>query len=145
MTQNFFTRLRIIHAALCIGCLFFAAVTYFIVGNTSTMDTSFSNPLSIVGVALGFAIIASSVIYAKKVKEIAEDDSLEQKKTKYQSAYIIMLALIEGPAIFNIVVFLITKNTFHLVVAGIFIFNLISKMPNKSHISQLLNCYPDDL
>ena len=145
MPTNFFTRLRIIHAALCIGAIFFSVVAYTVVGSNAKLDTSFSNPLSIVGVGLGLLLIVSSFIYAKKIKELFETTSLESKKNAYSSAYIVMIALIEGPALFNIVVFLITYNIFHLIIAGIFIFNMISKMPTKTHIAQVLNCNMDDL
>jgi hypothetical protein len=81
----------------------------------------------------------------QRLKTMNENDSIDIKKQKYQAAYILLLALIEGPALFNIVIFLTTNNAIHLVIASIFILNLLSKMPNKIHISQVTNIPIDEL
>ncbi len=145
MEQTYFNRLRIIHLALCAGVAILGIIFYTMKTADAKIDTSFSNPMSIVGISLSALVIVSSFIYTKKIKEIQATDTFEQKKLKYQSAYIIMLALIEGPVIFNLIVFQLTQNLFHLVIAGALIFNMFSKFPNKTHIAMLLNCTTEDL
>ena len=145
MEQTYFSRLRIIHLALCAGVLIMGIIFYTMKTSDAKIDTSFSNPMSIVGLSLSALVIISSFMYTKKIKEISETDTFEQKKLKYQTAYILMLALIEGPVIFNLIVFQLTQNLFHLVIAGALVFNMISKFPNKTHIAMLLNCTTEEL
>lgn len=145
MESIFLKRLRIIHFALCAGCTFLGAIFYFTSAVTPQVDTSFKNPLSIVGVSLGILVIVSTLLYNKKVKDIDMQASMDVKRVKYQSAFILMLAIIEGAAIFNIIVFSITQNLFHLFIAGAFVVNMISKFPNKYHIAQVLNCTIEEI
>jgi hypothetical protein len=145
MNSPYIKTLRVIHLALFTGCLLFLIVGYFIKKESLFFDTSFSDPLSILGVVSLALIFVSSFIYMQRLKTMNENDSIDIKKQKYQAAYILLLALIEGPALFNIVIFLTTNNAIHLVIASIFILNLLSKMPNKIHISQVTNIPIDEL
>lgn len=76
--------------------------------------------------------------------KIDKSATAETKINMYQSAFIISAAMLEGGALFNIVGFFMTHNSFFLIFGAVNFIFLILKRPTKDKlISALQLQYPD--
>lgn len=139
--------LQIIHLALCSGVLLFALVTLFLNREIMFFDanpatTSPANPIFPI---MGLITISGSIFFQKNlINKIDKSETADVKVNLYQSAFIISSALLEGGALFNVVGFFITHNSFFLIFAGANFIFLLLKHPTKDKlISTLQLQYPD--
>jgi hypothetical protein len=83
-------------------------------------------------------IFASNIVFKKMLNELQENDALNTKMSNYRSFLIIKYALLEGPALFAIIVTFITGNLFFLLYAGIMVLLLLYSRPKvQSAITDL--------
>jgi hypothetical protein len=139
--------LQIIHLALCSGVLLFALVTIFLNREIMFFDANPATtaPFNPIFPIMGLITISASIFFFKNL--IAKIDKTETAETKinlYQSEFIISAALLEGGALFNVVGFFITHNSFFLLFAAANFIFLALKHPTKDKlISALQLQYPD--
>lgn len=89
-------------------------------------------------VAFG-SIFFGDLIFKKMVKGIPEKMGLKDKLAKFQSASVIKYALLEGAALFAVVIFSNTQNLTYFVLGAFLIFYLILQRPTKNKVENLLN------
>ena len=142
--MNKLRTLQTIHLAYCVGPLLFTGVVLFI--NYPSQHLSFetisSDPLLIVAPLMAiFSIIVSRIVFNSLLSKINTDlsSSISNKFTQYQTAFIVKAAFLEGAALFNIVVFLMTSNLLTLFFAITCIIFLWFSRPTKEKISDDLN------
>ena len=117
-SKEYFKILKIMHLALLIGLSAFTLIVYLlsinggIIADNSDLDNLFQYiaPTLIVS-----GIIASYLIQKNKVNKIKLKTNVIEKLTDYRSAFIIKFALLEAPAFFAIVIFILTANLIYLV------------------------------
>lgn len=133
--QKFLKSLSLIHLALAFGLILFAGVTVFLNSGKETAirytDDVFVNVLPVLALV---CILTSITLFKKQLITLQSKDSLKDKLKGYQSAFIVRLALLEGPCLFGIVCYLVTGNFFHLIVAGLIILYFISLRPGKEKV-----------
>ena len=141
--MNKLKTLQIVHLAFCIFPIIFAITAIFI--NYSEIHFNMVNiqqPLLLIApiVALissiGSRLVFNSLINSAKNNLELSDHS---KFLQYQTALIVKAAFLEGAALFNIVVFLITSNTFTLFFAFWCIYGLWHRRPTKDRIVEELS------
>jgi hypothetical protein len=146
-TQPFLT-LQIIHGALCLGVTLFLAVTLLLNGSKGHSDIQ-PNDSPLLYVAVLMAVIfpfISNLLYQKTFGGIDLSAPLSKKFPQYISACIMRYALIEGAALFNVVVWFLTHNFICAVVAAALVLYLISIRPVKNKVASLLQVsYPETL
>lgn len=142
--MNKLRTLQTIHLAYCVGPLLFTGVVLFI--NYPSQHLSFetisSDPLLIVAPLMAiFSIVVSRIVFNSLLSKINTDlsSSISNKFTQYQTAFIVKAAFLEGAALFNIVVFLMTSNLLTLFFAIACIIFLWFSRPTKEKISDDLN------
>ncbi|EHQ27272.1 hypothetical protein [Mucilaginibacter paludis] len=143
-----FKVIRIIHIALCTGSTLFLVVASSIKpGPVHTAIEPGDIPLLYVAVALAAMMaFVSGFLYHKKLAEINFSAPVSNRLTQYMSACIMRYAPLEGAALFNTAVWLLTGNLIAAMVAVAVILYLISARPVKSKIiSDLKITYPDTL
>ena len=136
ITQNsktFLRSLSIIHVALLFGQLVFLSIALFLKLSSDTIITnSFSFPFSIVVPLLVIGcLIASKVVYTIKTKQVQSKDGITDKMQIYYVATIIKLALLEGPSLFTIVVFLLTGEVYFSIFTLILVLAFIVSKPSR--------------
>jgi hypothetical protein len=139
--------LQIIHLALCSGVFLFALVTIFLNREMMFFDANpkTTAPFNPIFPIMGLITISGSIFfYRNLITKIDKSATADTKINMYQSAFIISSALLEGGALFNIVGFSMTHNSFFLIFGlANFVF-LVLKRPTKDKlISALQLQYPD--
>ncbi|WP_343522667.1 hypothetical protein [Pedobacter sp.] len=139
--------LQIIHLALCSGVFLFALVTVFLNRETMFFDANpqTTAPFNPIFPIMGLITISASIFFFRNlIAKIDKSAAADTKINMYQSAFIISSALLEGGALFNIVGFFMTRNSFFLIFGlANFVF-LVLKRPTKDKlISALQLQYPD--
>lgn len=131
-SREYFKTIKIIHIAMIMGIIFFGIVAIF---NQSSLGFPIYEQITkiyliLVLVFVVFGIIASNMIYKKKLVKIKEKTSLKEKLEEYRGALIIKFALVEGPAFLLILVFLITGKYFLLGLAALMVGILVFYSPS---------------
>ena len=131
-SREYFKTIKIIHIAMIMGIIFFGIVAIF---NQSSLGFPICEQITkiyliLVLVFVVFGIIASNMIYKKKLVKIKEKTSLKEKLEEYRGALIIKFALVEGPAFLLILVFLITGKYFLLGLAALMVGILVFYSPS---------------
>jgi F0F1-type ATP synthase membrane subunit c/vacuolar-type H+-ATPase subunit K len=143
--QNFVKLIVIIHLALFMGQVVFAALALFISDNTALNLKPGNDPLFYISpVLVVFGIFTGSFMFKQAVAKVAEKPSLSEKLSAYQTALIIRYALSEGPSLFGIVCMLLTHNLYYLIVVGVNILYFIIIRPTKFKIQDDLNLAYDE-
>ena len=141
--MNKLRTLQIIVFAFCIGPVILTIVAFFI--NHPEIHFNMVNieePLLLIAPIIALiSSIGSRIIFNSIINSIKNNFELliADKFLKYQTALIVRVALLEGAALFNIVVFLITGNTFTLYFALLCILGIWFRRPTKEKVSEDLN------
>ena len=142
INSNELRALKIIHTALFAGQIVFGSVAFFLVysGRFSSSAKDLEKILQILAIVFcGLGYYFSTYLFKKKLLLIRESNANATAKFEsYRAASIVQWALLEAPAIFTIICFLVTGNYAFLVLAGLIIgiFYLLS--PSKQKIILLL-------
>lgn len=130
---EYFKSIKIVHIALVIGVVFFALVSVFLQMNGfNTADQEFINIfLLVVSIFTLFGVIASNLIFKKKIRTIKEKSSLKVKMDEYRAALLIKLALIEAPAFFTVIAYLVTGDYIFLGIVLLLIIVFLIYTPNR--------------
>ena len=79
-------------------------------------------------------IFISKIVYRKLLRPLGQKDRLSTKLAGLQAASLISYALVEGPALLNIVWFSQTGNLLYLTVGAVLIIYLFTVRPKKEKV-----------
>lgn len=131
IAKNPIKTLSILHLALLAGPLLAATIFYLnteIQMNGSSGDDIFIYVFPII--ALG-GVFASTFLFKIMLNNLKNTEDLQKKLAGYQTASLIKWALLEGPALLNIVWFATTGNLLFLTIAGVLLLFLFMQRPTK--------------
>lgn len=99
-----------------------------------------SNLLVSVAAVVALACMAGARSYYHKTLNMGAGNlfSLHDKLNHYRAAMIIYLALCEGPAIFSIIILLLTGKYITLIITALLVTMMCLKMPTRNRIIQEL-------
>ncbi|MGE0019230.1 MAG: hypothetical protein AB7S72_06155 [Draconibacterium sp.] len=140
-SKSYFTSLKIIHFALTAGIAFFMliAITLQFTGFEPELKEMEMILLGITVFAAASGIFTGNLLFRKRLEQLVELKSLEKKLLGYQSALILKYALVEGPAFFTIVGYLMTANIMFPVITVLLIFTMVLFAPRKDKLISDLN------
>ena len=141
--------LQIIHRALLLGLVLFAAIAFYLnySGNFITGLKSYDQPLQVIAITLSFGgFFIGSLLFKKKMQQLKDSSpELRVKLSTYRSAAIMQWALLEGPALFAIICFLLVGNYAFLALAVVFIILFAVTAPNKTKMMLLLQLTEEEI
>lgn len=128
--SKFIKTVQTIAFALIIG------VTTFVVVILTVMEVEFhfnadfetDTMLMIAAILTAASIFMSKFMYMQQFKNI-RDLSLIQKRSKYQTAVIILMALLEGPALFSAAQLMLSGNLIYLIIIVISLLLMLFSFP----------------
>ncbi|RVU03098.1 hypothetical protein EOD41_03965 [Mucilaginibacter limnophilus] len=130
-----FKSILIIHFALLVGQLLFAAVTFNLQAGKTHFEINTGDILTfIVPVFAVVGFLLCNMLGKRQLENIQTDATPTQKLAKYQTAMIIKSALLEGPSLFGIAVFFITGNLFFLMISGALMVYFLLITPTKERV-----------
>lgn len=129
-----FKSLSVIFFGLLLGMLIMGGIIYSM-NPSENFDFDINNPFLIVMLILMIAgVFGSNVLYGFFVNKIKEGDSLENKTAKIQQAIIVRLALVEGPALAGIILYLKEANLVFLMFSALLIIYFLTLRPSKDKL-----------
>ena len=125
-------QIKIICAALAIGCTLFLLIALILDYFGGIPFAPGLNPIIMyVGVALTTALVAASFsVYNSKSNQCQTSNETE-KQNLFRQTYITHFALLEMPALFNIIAYMIGGNNISLACIGLCILIMLLRMPNE--------------
>ena len=135
--------IRILFNAIIAGTLLFSIVALLINKTQGPFSKEIRGYHNIfLGISIGIAVICFVIArrsYNKGIA-IAKDSliSLPDKLNKYLATLLMYIALCEGPAVFGVVLFLITGNYFMLIITVTMIAAMLTKAPTIKRITDEL-------
>jgi len=131
--KDFIKSLQIIHFALLFVVVAFGA---FVAINTSeNLVFTYKEDKSFLYLAILIAFIgnlSSKFLYAKLIKQIPANTDLFQKASKFSTAHIFRMAMLEFPALMCIIFVMKSNNSFYFVLVGILILMILAIYPTKA-------------
>ena len=130
--KEFVKAMSIIHGAFIAGLLLFGLAAVILKGSRQTSIKLTNDPFIIVVPLLAVAgLLAGKLIFKNQLSRLDNELSLKEKVKGYQAATITRFALLEGPALFAIVAFILSWNMFFLLIAGVLIVYFSFLKPTK--------------
>lgn len=127
--------LSIIHLALCSGVFIFGFIMFSKIKSTEIiLDDSTDVFKYIIPSAAIIAIFLSNFLFKNQLNSITENTEIKEKLVKYQSASIVKYVVLEGVALFSIIIYTTTSNFLYLLIAFGLLLYLILQRPTSSKI-----------
>lgn len=131
--------INVIFFGLLFGMVSMGSIIY-VINPTENFDFNFKNPLLIIMMVVMIAgVFASGFLYNTLKSKIETKDSLQDKIAKIQQALIIKFALIEGPALLGIILFLVESNLAFLMLSVLMILYFVTLKPSKNKLADDMN------
>ena len=147
--QNAFAALRILHLSMLIGIFVFAGVAIFVTRDQPLASSEEGLNRTFQGIAailsLG-ALVIGYRMFSRKILAIRTNTANGIKRMdEYRKVIITWWALIEGPALFAIICFMLVGNYAFLALAGFHFLLMLLFAPRKDNIILLLNLSGDEV
>ncbi|MBS1608808.1 MAG: hypothetical protein JSS70_08630 [Bacteroidetes bacterium] len=122
--------IKIFAIAIIAGATLFGGVAIFLnkIGRVP-MAPSLDPAISYAGIIIAAACIAISFLFFKKRSEAAAEANETDKLNLFRSAIIIQFALVDAPAIFNVIAYLLGGNHQSLVILACCIIVMLVQFP----------------
>jgi uncharacterized membrane protein YgdD (TMEM256/DUF423 family) len=128
---------RIISAAMIIGVTLFGGIALFLNKIEHTPTAPELDPIiGYAGIILAAAFISISFLVFKKRSESAAAANDNEKKEIYRATIIIQYALLEGPALFNVIAFMLTGNKQSIIIAACCIIVMLTQFPTEEKFNR---------
>lgn len=138
---SYLRSLQMVHFALGIGMISFLVVCFVLHGSEDWESIpELSNIFTmVVPIVLLGGIVVGSWFYNKRIEGINQTATVQQKLETYRTAFVIRLALHEGPTLFAIVAYLLTVNQWFLYMVLISIAGFVLLRPTADKIATTLS------
>lgn len=151
MNSNYLKSLRIVYFALAMGIVLFMLIAIFLISNNGAFSETVLSPtqrapfLITLIVLTGASFMGYRIIIPPKLEVIKTLPTLERKLDAWRILYILQGALIEAPAFFAIVLFLLLGVSVLLIwpLAGLLIFWLTQ--PSRDKLIRDANLSPTEI
>jgi hypothetical protein len=145
--RNYLNTLKIIHIALTVGQLLFAAVVFYLVysGQVAGDPSSSGMFMMIVPFFIIAGVGASIMIFNTRRNKIRQKTDLKEKLSDYRVTQILRYALLEGPTLFALVVAIITGDLGFLYIALGIVVLFASYAPSRGRVISDLQLNDQDL
>lgn len=132
MMNNNLQSLKIICRTLIIGVLMFLAITFLLKTQGSVPFAADMNPMMMyAGIAVAIVSVPISFTLFNKRSDACKTINDDEKNNFYRAAVILQYALLEGPALFNIIAYMLAGNIVSVVIAGLCLLVMINNFPNE--------------
>ncbi len=131
--KDFIKSLQIIHFVFLMVIIVFAV--YVSIQLNEQLTFSYSNDKAFLYIAITVSFVGnlmSKSLFMKLIKKIPENADLLQKASKYSTAHIFRLAMLEFPALMCIIFVMQSNNSFYFILVGILLVMMLAIMPTKN-------------
>ena len=141
----YFKALTILCYAMAAGIVLFSIIVFALIasgvdfssgrhGGSSTAPLP-ALPFEIVAIILAVGgLLGGNTLFNTKVAATRYNGSLLEKTNAYRAAVILRYALLEGPALFSVIVCLLTGQIIVLVITAIMVAVMLYSLPSKERL-----------
>lgn len=133
-SKEYFTALTIVYFALLAGQILLGSVAVFLtqINSQELTDGSLETVLLIVvSVFVLGGLSASHFLFKNKLQKIQDNENLLEKTGEYRTGLILKYAMIEGPAFFSAISYLLTGNNLFLLIFGALVIFYLTQKPSR--------------
>ena len=124
--------IRFFSSAIIISMVLFGGIALYLTKTGHVPMAQDLHPvIGYAGIIIAAAFISISFLVFKKRSEAASAANEKEKKDLYRSAVILQYALLDGPAIFNIIAYLLTANKESFVIAVCCVIVMLVQFPSE--------------
>lgn len=130
----YFSSLLIVFYGLILGQVVFGLISFFLVNTNNFKSDGAALSSVFIYIIPVFALggfILSSLIFKNRLKAIDRRSGLMNKLADYRAALVVRYALLEGPSLFAIIVYLITGNTIFILFSAFIVLYFLAIRPNR--------------
>lgn len=134
---NFFKTLQVMHKAFVMGMVLFVAIAIVlnVTGTMAQAAKSFDRTLQVIALLLAAGLPALGFsLFNKRVASLGEIADVHGRAAAYKSVTVLRWALIEMPALFAVVCFLLTGNYAYIALAIALVFVFAATNPSKTKV-----------
>ena len=143
--KEFFKSIQILHAAMFFGMVMILVLLKYLMGVEVESDGDLLFPAIGIGLAIS-SLVFGQILFNNKMESLKKERStIQEKLTAYREAYILKLALLEGPALVCIILHFLGGNPLLFYTAIFLIFIFAYERPTEERIKQQLNLHAEDL
>ena len=147
--QSTLKGLLILHRAMLLGQILFAAIAFFL-KYTNNFPSSFTQQdklLQVIAIAISFAgFFIGSSLFKRRITQARDSlNDIKEKAGAYRSASIIQWALLEGPSLFCIICFLLVGNYAFLALSAALMLWFFLTGPSKTKAMLLLRLNEEEM
>lgn len=130
--------LTLFHSSLTFALMAFTLFVYF--NNRSfTVGTNSNDPyVYIVPTIAVLGYFLGKFLFQKQIRGVRPKDTLTSKLARYQTASLMQYALLEGPALFALIIYYTNGNALYLVIGLSLLAYLISLRPKIDTLIKVL-------
>jgi len=134
--KEYFKAIRVVHTALLLGQIIFALICLTLNRNGELGHNEMINKILIIASpALVIMGIVSGIFIAKaKLNTIKLKSNLAEKLAGYRGVLIIRWALMEMPALFAVICYMLTANLIYLGLAGVIVILFAINRPSNDKL-----------
>lgn len=139
-SQGLLKTLSVLYFSFLISQVLFAVVAYIQQGSTyfdiENLDDVYIYAVPVLSVA---AIVGSLLMFREQISALSFKETLKEKVSGYQSAYLVRMAFLEAASIFGIVAFFLKGNLFSLIFSGLIVLYFLTLRPTKENVERDLH------
>ncbi|MFV0605764.1 MAG: hypothetical protein ACK5NK_07985 [Niabella sp.] len=146
-SQQYFNGLYVMQVAFIIGLFLFTMIMIFLrlTGGAGAVNGSLNGSLQIlVPLIFGICVLAAYFIYRKKCFRLKKKEQLNEKLMAYRGIFVMRSMLLEAPAIFSIIAFMLTGNYLFVGITATSILLFIVLLPSKEKIANDIDLNTED-
>lgn len=132
-----FQSIKLFAAAIITGIILFGSISLYLekAGHVP-IAASLDPVISYAGVIIAAAFIAMSFLFYKRRSEAAVNAVKTEKLNLYRSAVVLQYALLDAPAIFNVIAYLLSGNVQSLIIAGCCAAVMLAQFPSEERYNR---------
>ncbi len=143
--KEFFRSIQILHAAMFMGVVMVLVLLKFILGIEDRSEGDYL--FAIVGiVAAIFSLVAGHFIYNSRIETIQKEKlPVMERLTQYREAFVMNLALLEGPALICLILHFLNGNPLLFYACIFMIIMLALARPTEEKVLRELGLRSEDI
>ena len=143
--DQFFRSLQILHAAMLMGMVVVLVMLKFVLGSQTVVGSDSLFIIMGMGLAL-FGLLMAYILPVKKINAIEQGKlSVTERLEKYREAFVLKMALIEGPALVCIILHYLQSDSLLFYTAIFLIIVFALSRPVAEKIKEELDLRPSDI
>ncbi len=143
--KEFFRSIQILHGAMFMGVVVMLIMLKFVLGIEDRSEGDYLFAMVGIGLAMS-SLVFGNIIYTKKIEAIKKEQlPVMDRLTQYREAFILNLALLEGPALTCLILHFLNGDPLLFYACLFMIVMLAMARPTEEKIIQELGIRPTDI